>query len=93
MTAGLVLHYFGSKDGLRKACDAYVLSVIRSERLKAATSGPAAAIAQLAEIEEYAPMALYSLRSLQAGGELAAEFMEQMAGTRGSTSRQGSRAA
>lgn len=78
VTAGLVVHHFGSKDGLRKACDTHVLGVIRSEKLKATTGGPAAAIAQLAEVEEYAPMALYSLRSLQAGGELAAEFMEQM---------------
>lgn len=78
VTAGLVVHHFGSKDGLRRACDAYVLGVIRSEKLKATTGGPAAAIAQLAEIEEYAPMALYSLRSLQAGGELANEFMERM---------------
>lgn len=80
VTAGLVVHHFGSKDGLRKACDAHVLGVIRSAKLKSATGGPAAAIAQLAEIEEYAPMALYSLRSLQAGGELAGEFMEQMCG-------------
>ncbi|NIK59233.1 TetR/AcrR family transcriptional regulator [Kribbella shirazensis] len=78
VTAGLVVHHFGSKDGLRRACDAYVLGVIRSEKLRATTGGPAAAIAQLAEVEEYAPMALYSLRSLQAGGELANEFMERM---------------
>ncbi|WP_350275657.1 TetR family transcriptional regulator [Kribbella sp. HUAS MG21] len=78
VTAGLVVHHFGSKDGLRRACDAYVLDVIRSEKLKAATGGPAAAIAQLAAVEEYAPMALYSLRSLQAGGELATAFMERM---------------
>ncbi len=76
VTAGLVVHHFGSKEGLRKACDAHVLGVIGSEKLKATTGGPAAAIAQLAEVEEYAPMALYSLRSLQAGGELAAESME-----------------
>jgi AcrR family transcriptional regulator len=78
VTAGLVMHHFGSKEGLRRACDAHVLGVIRSEKLKAATGGPAAAIAQLAEVEEYAPMALYALRSLQAGGELATEFMERM---------------
>jgi AcrR family transcriptional regulator len=78
VTAGLVVHHFGSKDGLRRACDEHVLGVIRSEKLKATTGGPASAIAQLAEVEEYAPMALYSLRSLQAGGELATEFMEQM---------------
>ncbi|WP_427896052.1 TetR family transcriptional regulator [Kribbella sp. GL6] len=78
VTAGLVVHHFGSKDGLRKACDDHVLTVIQSEKLKATTGGPAVALAQLAEIEEYAPMAMYSLRSLQAGGELAAAFVERM---------------
>lgn len=78
VTAGLVVHHFGSKEGLRKACDAQVLGVIRSEKLKATTGGPGAAIAQLAQIEEYAPMALYALRSLQAGGDLATEFLEQL---------------
>lgn len=78
VTAGLVMHHFGSKEGLRRACDAYVLDVIRSEKLKATTGSPAGMIAQLAEVESYAPMALYALRSLQAGGELASEFLEQM---------------
>jgi AcrR family transcriptional regulator len=78
VTAGLVVHHFGSKDGLRRACDAYVLGVIRAEKLKATTGSPAGMIAQLAEVEEYAPIAMYALRSLQAGGELATEFMEQM---------------
>lgn len=78
VTAGLVVHHFGSKDGLRRACDAYVLDVIRSEKVKATTGSAAGMIAQLAEVEEYAPMALYALRSLQAGGELATEFIEQM---------------
>ena len=78
VTAGLVVHHFGSKEGLRRACDAYVLGVIRAEKLKATTGSPAGMIAQLAEVEEYAPIVLYALRSLQAGGELATEFMEQM---------------
>ncbi|MFI6676825.1 TetR family transcriptional regulator [Kribbella sp. NPDC050470] len=78
VTAGLVVHHFGSKDGLRKACDAYVLDVVRSEKTKATTGSPAGMIAQLAEIEEYAPHALYSLRSMQAGGELGNAFVEQM---------------
>lgn len=78
VTAGLVVHHFGSKEGLRRACDAHVLGVIRAEKLKATTGSPAGMIAQLAEVEEYAPIAMYALRSLQAGGELATEFMEQM---------------
>ncbi|ADB29589.1 transcriptional regulator, TetR family [Kribbella flavida DSM 17836] len=79
VTAGLVVHHFGSKGGLRQACDEHVLSVIRAEKLKAATTGSAAGmIAQLAEVEQFAPMALYAVRSLQTGGRLATEFVEQM---------------
>jgi AcrR family transcriptional regulator len=78
VTAGLVMHHFGSKDGLRRACDAYVLEVIRSEKMKATTGTAAGMIAQLAEVEDFAPLALYSLRSMQSGGELATAFIEQM---------------
>jgi AcrR family transcriptional regulator len=79
VTAGLVVHHFGSKDGLRQACDEHVLAVIREEKTKATTDGSAAGlIAQLAEVERFAPMVLYVLRSLQAGGGLAAAFVEHM---------------
>ncbi|MGC4942250.1 TetR family transcriptional regulator [Kribbella sp. DT2] len=79
VTAGLVVHHFGSKDGLRRACDDYVLGVIRSEKLRAATASSAAGVlAQLAEVEQYGPFALYAVRSLQAGGDLATAFVRQM---------------
>ncbi|MEU8223691.1 TetR family transcriptional regulator [Kribbella sp. NPDC048915] len=78
VTAGLVVHHFGSKDGLRAACDAHVLGVIRSEKLKVTTRS-LNAITQLADVEQYAPYALYSLRSMQAGGELGRQFVDRMA--------------
>jgi AcrR family transcriptional regulator len=79
VTAGLVVHHFGSKDGLREACDEHVLAVIREEKTKATTDGSAAGlIAQLAEVERFAPMVLYVVRSLQAGGGLATAFVEHM---------------
>ncbi len=79
VTAGLVVHHFGSKEALRQACDTYVLGIIRSEKMRAATSGSAAGmLAQLAEIEQYGPLALYAVRSMQAGGELATAFVEHM---------------
>lgn len=79
VTAGLVVHHFGSKEGLRQACDAYVLGVIRSEKMRATTSGSAAGmLAQLAEIEQYGPLALYAVRSMQSGGEMATAFVEHM---------------
>jgi TetR/AcrR family transcriptional regulator, regulator of cefoperazone and chloramphenicol sensitivity len=72
VSPGLVIHHFGSKDGLRRACDAYIAETVRagkSESLQ--TSDPAAWFAALAEIEDYAPMMSYLMRTLQTGGELA----------------------
>jgi TetR/AcrR family transcriptional regulator, regulator of cefoperazone and chloramphenicol sensitivity len=72
VSPGLVIHHFGSKDGLHKACDDYVAEAIRvakSESLQA--SDPAAWFGQMAEIESFAPMMSYLVRSMQSGGDLA----------------------
>src|ERR1700753_1567943 len=72
VSAALVIHHFGSKDGLRKACDDYVAEEIRSEKSEAMrSSDPATWFAALAEIEEYAPLMAYLVRCMQTGGELA----------------------
>lgn len=79
VTAGLVVHHFGSKDGLRRACDEYVLSVVRAEKTRVLTNRSAVTLmAQLAEVEQFAPMVRYLLRSLQAGGDLAGALIDQM---------------
>lgn len=79
VSAALVIHHFGSKDGLRTACDEYIAEEIRrakSESLQ--TSDPAAWLAQMSEIESYAPMMAYLVRSMQSGSELAKDFFRRM---------------
>jgi TetR/AcrR family transcriptional regulator, regulator of cefoperazone and chloramphenicol sensitivity len=72
VSAGLVIHHFGSKDGLRKACDDYVAEEIRSTKSESMrSSDPATWLAAMAEIEDYAPVLAYLVRSMQSGGELA----------------------
>ncbi|BBX62894.1 TetR family transcriptional regulator [Mycobacterium saskatchewanense] len=72
VSAALVIHHFGSKEGLRKACDDYIAEEIRDTKSEALKSNdPATWFAQLAEIESYAPMMAYLVRSMQSGGELA----------------------
>jgi AcrR family transcriptional regulator len=79
VSAALVIHHFGSKDGLRKACDDYVAEQVRDAKSESIqTTDPAAWFAQMAEIESYAPMMAYLVRSLQSGNELAKEFWRQM---------------
>jgi AcrR family transcriptional regulator len=72
VSAGLVIHHFGSKDGLRKACDEYVAEEIRSSKSESMrSSDPATWLTAMAEIEDYAPLVAYLVRSMQSGGELA----------------------
>lgn len=79
VSAALVIHHFGSKDGLRKACDEYIAEEIRSSKSEAIKSNdPATWFAQMAEIEEYAPLMAYVVRSMQSGGDLAKMLWQRM---------------
>lgn len=78
VSPGLLNHHFGSKDGLRAVCDEHVLRVIRELKEASIASGPTEMLAQLAAVEEYAPLVAYVVASLQTGGDLATAFLEQM---------------
>lgn len=79
VSAGLVIHHFGSKDGLRKACDDHIAEQIRSAKSESIqSSDPATWFAQMAEIEDYAPMMAYLVRSMQSGNDLAKSFWQKM---------------
>ena len=79
VSAGLVIHHFGSKDGLRRACDDYVAEVIRNSKSEAMQSHePATWLAQLSEIESYAPLTAYLVRSLQSGADLGKTLWRTM---------------
>ncbi|MFI1463297.1 TetR/AcrR family transcriptional regulator [Nocardia carnea] len=79
ISPGLVNHHFGSKDGLRRECDDYVRGVIRETKMSF-MNRPSAGnmLQQLAEIEEFAPIIAYMMRSFQAGGDLAGTLFEHM---------------
>jgi TetR/AcrR family transcriptional regulator, regulator of cefoperazone and chloramphenicol sensitivity len=79
VSAALVIHHFGSKEGLRKACDDYIAEEIRSEKSEAIQSNdPATWFAQMAEIESFAPLMAYLVRSMQSGSELAKTLWRRM---------------
>jgi AcrR family transcriptional regulator len=79
VSAGLVVHHFGSKDGLRNACDEYIAEEIRSGKAEALRStDPATWLASLAEVESYAPMMAYLVRSMQSGSDLAKSLWRKM---------------
>jgi AcrR family transcriptional regulator len=79
VSAALVIHHFGSKDGLLKACDDYIAEEIYSAKSESIQStDPATWFAQIAAIESYAPMMAYLVRSMQSGGELAKKFWQRL---------------
>src|SRR4051812_5873433 len=79
VSPGLVIHHFGSKDGLRAVCDEHVLRVIREAETEAFTqSAPADWLGQLAGLEEYASLVGYLVQTLLGGGDLAATLLQRM---------------
>ena len=65
VSAALIVHHFGGKDGLRDACDAYVVATFMGE--KSALSGTAAADMMRAALDSparYAPLLEYLTRML-----------------------------
>ncbi len=78
VSAALLIHHFGSKDGLRAACDEHVLRVIRENKAEAVGGSPGAMLAALAQVEQFAPHVAYVVRSLGDGGDLATSFLEHM---------------
>ncbi|GAA4288239.1 TetR/AcrR family transcriptional regulator [Georgenia daeguensis] len=80
VSAGLILHHFGSRAGLRQACDEHVLAEIRRNKatVLGAAGGPGAFLVQLAQVEGYAPLVGYVLRCLQGGGPESARFVDHL---------------
>ena len=79
VSAALVIHHFGSKEGLLQACDDYISEEIRQAKSESLKSADATSwFAQMAEIQSYAPMMAYLVRSMQSGGPLAKSFWQRM---------------
>ncbi len=79
VSPALVIHHFGSKDGLRKACDTYLTESIRESKSESLqTHDPAAWFGAIAEIEDFAPLTAYLVRTMQTGGELARALWRTM---------------
>jgi len=75
----LVIHHFGSKDGLRAACDEYVASLIREQKSKAMAAGrnldPFQAIR---EGYDGTPILRYLARTIAHGSPHVDELIDEM---------------
>ncbi|MGO1056111.1 TetR family transcriptional regulator [Crossiella sp. CA198] len=76
VSPGLVIHYFGSKDALRAACDEHVLRLIRDAPAITGRS-PADFLGGLTAARD-AVLVAYVVQALLAGGELATAFLADM---------------
>ncbi|OBB60497.1 TetR family transcriptional regulator [Mycobacterium sp. 852013-51886_SCH5428379] len=79
VSPALVIHHFGSKENLRTVCDEHIAEEIRSGKSATIQSNdPATWLAQMAEIESYAPIMAYLVRSMQSGSGLAKTLWRRM---------------
>ena len=83
VSAGLVLHHFGSKDGLRGACDDHVAATFADEIARSTEHlSPADVMAQMSRSPGLAPATAYAARALLDGGDFARRFFQaSVAGT------------
>jgi len=79
VSEALIFHHFGSKDGLRRTCDEYVLHVLIE---RARTAGRAAGMqdldAYLSGPEEYQTHVQYMARAIQEDAPAAGTFVDAM---------------
>jgi AcrR family transcriptional regulator len=80
VSPALVLHHFGSKDGLLAACDAHLADLLLALKSDAMARGPgldvAAAVA--AASTEVAPLGAYLARRLVEGGAAVTELVDRL---------------
>jgi AcrR family transcriptional regulator len=81
VSQALIVHHFGSKDGLRDACDTHVLGVIRDQmRIAAAEGRDLDVLAAFRRRQQAQAHALpYLARALSEGGPAAVALVDELA--------------
>lgn len=79
VSAGLVIHHFGSKDALRHACDEYVAEVIRANKQRAMAAGAGLdPVAALRDADDQVPLTRYLASTLVDGTPHVAELIDEL---------------
>lgn len=79
VSPALVIHHFGSKDGLRVACDQYVVALIGHRKREAAAAGPGLdPLGALREAEAGPPILRYLARTLVDGSPHVSTLVDEL---------------
>jgi len=79
VSPALVIHHYGSKGGLREACDAFVTGFVRERKIEAMQAGPGLdPLALLRDDDDSLPLLGYLGRSLQDGSPAVAALVDEM---------------
>lgn len=78
VSPGLITHHFASKEQLRAECDAEVLRRYRTIKTDAIDAPSAHLLRSFAAPGVAAPLLVYLIRAIQAGGAPATHFLEQL---------------
>jgi len=80
VSPALVLHHFGSKEGLREACDAWIVDEVMGRKEELARDGDLAATMQrwLADSARYRPSLDYLARTIVDGGDTGARLFAHL---------------
>jgi AcrR family transcriptional regulator len=77
VSAGLVIHHFGSKEGLRAACDEHLVATLAATK-RDAIDHPMTASGLIAELEGAGDVVAYLGRALTDGSSHAAALFDSM---------------
>lgn len=82
VSLGLIRHHFGSKDGLRQACDEQVMDHVRRlQAERAEATGPVATLLERMSttmIEEARPSVRYLMQVLRSGDGMARDLIDHL---------------
>jgi AcrR family transcriptional regulator len=78
VSPALVVHHFGSKEGLRRACDDHVATVIRTSKQEAMSSGPPDPLQLLRSADRAQPLLRYVSRMLVDGSPGVTDLVDTM---------------
>ncbi|WP_395726418.1 TetR family transcriptional regulator [Nakamurella sp.] len=79
VSPALVIHHFGSKDGLRESCDAYVTDLMEVLTREAAQNlGAGDTLDLINRTPHLAPLVPYVMRTLNEGGDLARRLWDRL---------------